>query len=331
MKNYYDVLEIAKFENEQTVILSAYQTLTSSFETQIAQSGGMNTLVASDLKKQLIELNEAFLVLQDKMLKVEYDKALYSDNFAPIESRIHKKRIEARKFVQSRFPKPKKPNVWKIVGVSFLVLMVIGLVGRCVGSIVGSFSPAATELGAFTPDSSWQRYDFYNSFSISMPPTMELRNADDDYTKLLLNNGLSANEESIVFQQKGLSDTTQDARNTYCRVILTHYNCFPGATPRYYESIKLTSQDVEDLKKLVDAELAGADYIDPPTFRCVKFGNINAVEATYKRTGLGTPVSCKWYLLFNYDEFVKMVIAYRDCDHTIWKKDLENVIKTFKW
>lgn len=336
MKSYYDILEIKPFENNPDTILSAYKNLTTRFEKALALQDNTKLEYISALKNDIIKLNEAFLVLSDKFLKIEYDKALCEDNFSNIESRLAKKRNEASEFVNAQFPKNKNISIWKIIGITLLLIISMGYVVRYVNSFItaptykSTYPQKSTVLRNFTPDSTWQQYDFYDAFSISIPKTMELRSDYDKYSKHIHNNNISS-FEGIVFQQRGLSDMTQVAYNTYSRVLIEYIVCNLGEVPRYFDSPQLSKDDIETLTEMVDMELNGFEYINHPIFQWVEIYPYKAVEATYKRNGLESPVSCKIYYLFNYVEMVKITIAWRDCDASLWEYDLNNVIKTFKW
>lgn len=257
MKSYYDILEIKPFENKQETILSAYKNLTSRFEKALALQDNTKLEYISALKNDIIKLNEAFLVLSDKFLKIEYDKALCEDNFSNIESRLAKKRNKATEFVTAKFSKQKNIDSWKIVGITLLSIIAIAGVIRCVSSFIPaptykSTSPKkSTVLGNFTPDSTWQQYDFYDAFSISIPKTMELRSDYDKYSKHIHNNNITS-FEGIVFQQRGLSNMTQVAYNTYSRVLIDYFQCNPGEVPRYFDSPQLSKEDIETFTEMVD-------------------------------------------------------------------------------
>lgn len=331
MENYYDVLGIPKFEDNQEIILSAYEEKTSYFEKNLTLLNNLDQPGISKFKSELTELNEAYLVISDKLLKIEYDKALCRSDFSPINKCISEKRNQAIDFVNSRLPKTKKNKKYKkIIAIVFCSLFIVGIIGRICNFFIHNFNPAPTELGTYSPDNTWQQYDFYNAFSIAVPKTMELRAENDGYTRLLTNNNLPINTD-IVFQQKGLSNLSEESRSTYCRILIQYIKCIPGKVEKYNESPRLTQKDISDINQIIDAQMSGFDYVDQPEIKWVKISNFRAIEASYRRTGMGTTVSCKMYLLFNHDEMVKIITAYRDCDSSLWKNDIENVIKTFKW
>ena len=71
MKNYYNILGLSSYEDSQDVILAKYKEITARLRSQV---------LSKDLKNQLIEVNEAFLVLSDKELKKKYDYSLSSNS-----------------------------------------------------------------------------------------------------------------------------------------------------------------------------------------------------------------------------------------------------------
>lgn len=326
MKNYYDILGLSKFENNQDIILKAYKDHTATFQRSLYKE--------SNIREHLIELNEAFLVLSDVNLKNKYDYALSISDFSTIKDSLLEKHMQATDFILSKLPKApqkKKKGVFATVLCALLLISAFGTILRtCAISYLSSNLPIAS-LGSYIPEDSWNRYEFNDSYSIAIPNTMELRSEYDAYTKLLSENLISLNCNDAVFQQKGLSILSSESFYTYSRVIIQYFQFNSGEVERYNEATYITSEDVASFRQIVDAELGGYDYVITPNFRWVKISNFNAIEAVYKRTGDKGTVSCRMYLLPNYDEMVKIIISYRDCDEALWKSDLEKVIKTFNW
>ncbi len=187
-----------------------------------------------------------------------------------------------------------------------------------------------TTLTQYTPPKDWRRYEIDGSFTISLPPTMELRTDADKYTQTLKNMNISLNNSNVVFQQRGLATQSRDAYKTYCRVLAIHAKVTPGDVDRY-DQTSFTYYDCQELKELVDIELGPSQYIQTPTFQYVDIGGTKAIQAKYKRTGTEGPIICRWYLFQNYDEVVKIVTAYRESDAKRWRQDINQIIKTFKW
>ena len=160
---------------------------------------------------------------------------------------------------------------------------------------------------------------------------MELRHDFDDYTQWVSNNIGALNSADAVFQQKGLSDMSNDAYQTYARVLIQHFTFSPGDVEHHYESPGLTTKDYRNLREMVDEAIKPYTYVDYPTWRWIDIGGTKAIEGTYKRNGDKGPVKCKFYLLSNYGEMAKIIVTFREKDDDRWESDLNNVIRTFKW
>ncbi len=119
--------------------------------------------------------------------------------------------------------------------------------------------------------------------------------------------------------------------NTYARVLIQHYSFSPGEVEHHYESPGLVAEDYRNLKEMVDDEIKPYTYIDTPTWHWIDIDGIKAIEGDYRRNGEDGPVKCKFYLLSNYNEMVKIIVTYREKDGDYWESDLNNIIRTFKW
>lgn len=202
---------------------------------------------------------------------------------------------------------------------------------------VPATSPTISQIDGVeedTPDG-WTTYWIDNgSFSISIPQSLELRRKDDQYTRRLENKGVAVNTNNVIFQQKGLSNSkagTED--NHYCRVIISHAKCQPDEVYKSDETEPITGELQAELLEMVSAELApGQDFVEGPTFKWIDIHGQKAIEIRYTRTGNnGNTTRCAMYLLFNCDEFVKMIVAYREQESDLWASDMNRVIKTFNW
>ena len=160
---------------------------------------------------------------------------------------------------------------------------------------------------------------------------MEIRHDYDTYTKWLSNGlGYISNAEA-VFQQKDLSSLPFSATDTYARILIKSFSIYPGETYHHDEYPQLSAQDYPDLNEMVETEAYPYSLIENPSWKIINFGGNKAIEGIYRRTGQEGPVSCRLYLLSNYSEMVKIIIAYRNKDSEIWEEDLNKVITTFKW
>lgn len=182
----------------------------------------------------------------------------------------------------------------------------------------------------------YNRFAIEDAFTISVPETMEPNDDTDKHTRWLLDNMGAVHNAEAVFQQKGLSVKDSDACRTYARVMIRHFTYPPGEAGHHYETYSLTEDDYAVLREMADAELVGLQgqvgrYVRMPTYEWTDIGGTKALVTAYERTGLKGPVNCRIYLLCNYDEMAKIIVSYRERDSLIWKKDLDNVIRTFKW
>ena len=327
MKNYYSILGLSSYEDSQDVILAKYKEITAHLRSQV---------LSKDVKNQLIEVNEAFLVLSDKELKRKYDYSFSSNSQdSTLLSDISLKHDRAVQFVSAKLdnaPKKRKKNKWPAIICGFFLLSAIGTITRtCSQAYRQEKSSHAEIVEDFTTPSDWSEYKIAGAMTISVPNTMELRKDYDDYTKWMSNNIGVLNSADAVFQQKNLSEMSDDAYQTYARVLIQQFSFSPADDEHYYESPGLTSEDYRNLREMVDEEIKPYTYVDTPTWRWIDINGTKAIEGSYKRNGENGPVKCKIYLLSNYSEMVKIIITFREKDSQQWESDLNHVIQTFKW
>ena len=327
MKNYYDILGLSSYEDSQDVILGKYREVTTQFRAHVLDK---------DMSQQLIDVNEAFLVLSDKELKKKYDYVLSSNSEnEELLSLLTAKKQKAEQFIKDKLsnaPKKRKKSKWPAVICGFFLLSALGTISRiCSQAYMQEKSSHAEVVNTFVVPSDWTEYKIDNAFFLSVPNTMELRNDYDDYTRWMSNNIGLISSADAVFQQKDLSSMTEDAYNTYARVLIQHFSFSPGEVEHYYESPGLVSEDYRNLLEMVDEEIRPYTYIERPTWRWIDIDGTKAIEGSYRRNGVDGPVKCKFYLLSNYSEMAKILVTFREKDRDRWASDLDNVIRTFKW
>lgn len=217
-------------------------------------------------------------------------------------------------------------NLW------IFLLSAIGTVSRtCTQAYRQEKSSHAEIVDIFNTPSDWYEYKIDEAMTISVPNSLELRSDYDVYTQWISNNVGLLSSADAVFQQKNLSKMSDDAYQTYARILIQHYSFSPADVEHHYESPGLTTEDYRNLREMVDEEIKPYTYVDAPRWRWIDINGIKAIEGSYRRNGENGPVKCKFYLLSNYDEMMKMIVSYRESDSNLWESDLENVIKTFKW
>lgn len=177
----------------------------------------------------------------------------------------------------------------------------------------------------------WTKYEFINSYVFSVPDKMELRHDYDVYTRWLAEGLGFISSADAVFQQKDLSSFSAEAKDTYARILMQHYSISYGEVDHFYEYPSLEEEDKLALNEMVEGEVSPCSFIDLPKWRVIDLSGTKAIEGTYRRTGFEGPVKCKFYLLSNYNEMVKVIVAYREKDSDIWEEDLNKVIYSFKW
>lgn len=191
----------------------------------------------------------------------------------------------------------------------------------------------------YKPPKTWRDYEIGNAFTISIPPTLELRQDADPYTKdvkELHAKGIRVNisSDKIVFQQKGLSIRHPEALSTYSRIIMSIERGKKGDFPRSTEFEELDIVTVKEFQEMARVATVSSGY-EVKGFIDVGWKNYDgtyALEISYTRTGeAGKNTNVKTCCLFNDDKMAEITLSYRKEDAGKWEKDLSNVIRTFKW
>lgn len=327
MKNYYDILGLSSYEDSQDVILDKYKQVTAQLRSHVLDK---------DMRKRLMDVNEAFLVLSDIELKKKYDYALSSNSTSDeLLTLLRTKSQKAEQFITEKLanaPKKRKKSKWPAILCGLFLLSALGTITRtCSQTCEQEKSSHAVNIYTFSTPKDWNEYNIDKSITISIPNTMELRQDYDDYTQWVTNNFGLLSGADAVFQQANLSSMSSDAYETYARVLIQHYSFSPGEVEHHYESPGLTTEDYRNLHEMVDEEIKPYTYVDNPTWRWIDIGGNKVIEGTYRRNGENGLVKCKFYLLSNYSEMAKILVTYRERDSELWENDLNNVIRTFKW
>lgn len=186
-------------------------------------------------------------------------------------------------------------------------------------------------LTAYQVPDTWRKYVIKESFSISVPNTVELRSDLDKYTKQMkAANVWSYNDSLVVFQQKDLSKGANN--DHYCRILLSHIVGNEGDYLHHDEVEPLDSETISMFKEMVNAEVVPYVLLSEPTYSWIDIDGTKAVEIKYRRGGSDNyTTSCTMYLLFNNSEAVKMIVSYREQEKELWMPDFANIIRTFRW
>ena len=183
--------------------------------------------------------------------------------------------------------------------------------------------------------SKWNNYLIANSFCLSVPNTVELREKDDIYTQAIENNdwyGQKIDLNNIVFQQKGLSNVENEAFKTYCRIMIAFKQYTKDSFPISTDKTTLDEKTISGFQEQAIKSAGNFKILDKPIVKWVKVNNIYAIEVKYVRTGVEGHRTCvSTYNFYNNDKFAQITLSYREADKDKWEKDFENVVKTFKW
>ena len=348
MTNYYDTLGLPDYESSQEAIKQAYKRGTQ----RLSEAATGN----SDVAAQLIRLNEAFLVLSDVDLKQHYDDCLrYNLPSTYLEQAIEARRKRAKAFIESKLSTPPPFRKKRSMSTPVKVLIVVGAVWAALlqcailiaffcgiadgnADVAAQESPqgeqssaSAVELGSYVPDGDWNRYELDKAFSIYIPGTMELKAIYKPFVMPMGSNFTAIDNDEAVFLRGQRFMSANNGHDTYCCVTIFHATGTPGDAESHNQAPDITPDDKEVLRPFIDHEVPPYSLIEQPSYRWVDIAGTKAIEASYSRTSDDGPVICRLYLLQNYDEIAKVVVAYREKDADLWKDDLEKVISTFEW
>ena len=175
-------------------------------------------------------------------------------------------------------------------------------------------------------------YKFNNMFSISVSDDLELRQDDDAYT-IFLNDTLNYVAHSeIVFQQKGLSNKTQEAFGYYCRIMIMTDRDDSCPYPSSNDG-SFSEDDLNGFIMTVPQELApGQRFVIQPTASIKStYSGATYVMIHYIRTGTKGNVIVNICYFFNYDSAVKAIFSYRESEKGLWESKLSNSLNSFAW
>ncbi|GEM_PF-978785 len=348
MTNYYDTLGLPDYENSQEAIKQAYKRGTQRLSEVAAGN--------SDVAAQLIRLNEAYLVLSDVDLKQHYDYCLrYNLPSTYLEQAIEARRKRAKAFIESKLSTPPPFRKKRSMSTPVKVLIVVGAVWAALlqcailiaffcgiadgnADVAAQESPqgeqssaSAVELGSYVPDGDWNRYELDNAFSISIPGTMELMPTYESFATSMGSNFTAIDYNEAVFRRGRRFMSANNGHDTYCCVAIFHASLSPGDGESHDQAPDIIPYIKDNMHALIENEVPPYSLIEQPSYRWVDIAGTKAIEASYSRTGDDGPTTCRLYLLQNYDEIAKVVVAYREKDADLWKADLDKVISTFEW
>lgn len=202
--------------------------------------------------------------------------------------------------------------------------------------------PNAVQAQVITQSGEWQDYDFSN-FSISIPPTLELRTDSDAYTKVV-DSIFKAHpilgttvKHDIVFQQRGLSTNQHRFKSNYCRILIDYYQSneqLPFSNDPYkFVNFNSAYFDAQKEDIINECESENIPVIQILSYDTLTIGGAPATEIHYLREGVNgnPPVLVAVYYVFNYKEYVRIIISFRNNEAGIWENDMAKALRSFSW
>ncbi|CAK7079839.1 MAG: hypothetical protein PARBA_03367 [Parabacteroides sp.] len=189
----------------------------------------------------------------------------------------------------------------------------------------------------------WSTYQYQDKYSITIPSTIELRRENDIYTQLLSDiqgktigfQVTSTNNNRVIFQQAGLSTNKHEYKTKYCRILIDYYTCKDEHVPCSGDNLKLDEEYFTNgvIAIYQDCESTKTPLMDIISNDTMTIANSPATEIIYRRQGYNgaSPVIVAIYTIFNYNEYVRLTMSFRDAEQDIWMKDLIKARNSFRW
>lgn len=362
IKDYYKILGISGNATEEQ-IKTAYRSMAMQWHPDKNPD--------KDTTENMKEINEAYTILSNPDSKRRYDSeySYFKYSYSVTESSstenynirnedlkydVHNARMSAEEFVKNFYSNFKNDantaakGAWDEAKPYLIIACVIAIVGMFItmGGSSESYTfpnepkvikPASYEVqNTHSIPKSWRTYKFGDAFKISVPPTVELRSDNDDYTKIINQFNANINDNIIVFQQAGLSRQDPNARQKYCRIMIEYIK---GDYGDYMKSTEMVTIDFElksFLQDLVTGEIGSdSEQIGNTQYKWVTINGAKAIQIDYKRMGLNfnpsKSVVCKIGLFQNDNEMIKVILSYRENESNIWANDFKDVFETIEW
>lgn len=188
----------------------------------------------------------------------------------------------------------------------------------------------------------WSTYQYQDKYFITIPPTMELRRENDTYTQLLddIQGNIigfqvtSTSNNRVIFQQAGLSTNKHEYKTKYCRILIDYYTC-EDEHPCSGDKLELNEEYFTNgvIAIQQDCESTKTPLMTIISNDTMTIADSPATKIIYRRQGYNgaTPVIVAIYTIFNYNEYVRITMSFREAEQDIWMQDLIKARKSFKW
>lgn len=205
------------------------------------------------------------------------------------------------------------------------------------------------------PHPGWPSYSYPNVFSVSIPPTMEMRN-DLSITGKLINAfhdsqvfqmmcdecDIFYEKSQIVFQPLGMNSndrqTIAEATATYARILFDFgYN--DGVSQR--DIRRMTHSDFKEYDEIVGKQYQTeyecmntlfnreTKFIWYPS-RKMKINGKYCIAIEYDRSGIDGMVKVKKYIFLYDGKEIDLTMSYRESEKEKYEIDFEEVLNSFK-
>lgn len=204
------------------------------------------------------------------------------------------------------------------------------------------------------PHPDWTFYSFPNVFSISIPPTMEMRN-DLSITGKMINAfhdskifhmmcdecDIFYEKSKVIFQPVGMNSNERQviakASAIYARILINFdYNDEMGQRDIKF----MTRSDFKEYDKIVGERYKTEyecmfPYLSNKTFvwhpsKKMKINGKYCIVNEYERMGLDGMVKIKKYIFLYDGKVIEITMSYRESEKEKFADDFEEVINSFK-
>lgn len=342
VKDYYQILGLSYPCEDTNIIKQAYDNCSQIYNPEVYSE--------SDIKENLIEINEAYLILSNKDSKLLYDSYFFGDRNDNPSGRLVEFIFDANRrassfivqFLNNYYRNAKKQRLNKYLKYGFLSLMMLLCFGFIIWYSFGTRTEHEEELESqnFTPPTDWVEYNLCAAFSISLPKTFEQRelNIYDEntykvYEKFPDYMGFESDCDE-VFQPTGYKKKDKNAMSKYCRIIITHVLSYmPGGTSfdKYNQVVQIDKDTKQLIWDYIKTRTSNYKILSTKEPYWENYGDNKVMIFEWTRSGDSGDVKCKMYFFSNSNELVRIVTAYRESEASIWEQDINNAIKTFTW
>lgn len=231
-----------------------------------------------------------------------------------------------------------------------ILIAIVGVIGLI--TLIGIWKYSSNNP---KPNPDWTSYSFPNVFSISIPPTMKMRN-DLSITGKMINAfhdsqvfqmmcdecDIFYEKSQIVFQPLGMNSNNRqivaEATATYARILFDFgYN--DGVSQR--DISRMTHSDFMEYDEIVGKRYQTeyecmnnflnneAKLIWYPSKK-LKINGKYCIAIEYDRTGLEGLVKVKKYIFLYDGKEIDVTMSYRESEKNKYADDFEGVINSFK-